>query len=210
MNGKPGMTDWSRRRALHMLATTTVLGLAGCNTDSLGDTDEAVSHPVTEYAVEKVRTSATKWLFDTGETEASTDDFGSLPYKHVTDESDVSRLRFADNRAARRLASYVRETDFESRSVYVYQHEVGACYDLRLVSVRRQPADLHVSFCRDLKSASVDCRSDRTDVTGFAIRLPFPGDSITSIGSGYGSSCDRTSRLASAGGNRTEAGTDDS
>jgi hypothetical protein len=203
------MPDWSRRRALHAAVSTAVVALTGCSGEasvSNSGTPRAGSERVTEYETEQVRNADGAALVrraDATETEtenrATTEAWNRGVSAHLTDADELSEYTFDDAPEATALARFARATDFETRSVYLLVRSIPACYDLRLVDVRRQSDSVTADFCRDLKPADVACERDDRDAVGVAIRLPFSGE-----GSGYGvsmsSSCGAPGRAVGEGG----------
>lgn len=190
------MPDWSRRRALHALGATAAAALAGCNaqTSDSGAFDEPPGRqrgePVTDYELRKVRAFDLEPLFWRGErgTENEPRPAGHL---FVGSEGDLEDLMFADADPAAALASFVRGTDFESESVLVHERPVRECYDIRLRGVWREEDGVQTSFCSTLRPADVACSRDAQQTVALAIRLPFPGDGLSSQGSQWSSDCDR-------------------
>lgn len=211
------MSDWSRRRALQVVASTAVAALAGCNART-SDSDSLPSvgseNVVTDYEVRRARNAAGDPVFGPADAEEETGTprrVGAMG--HLTDASDLDEWAFAGTDEASALRSFVVATDFETRSVLLYQREVPACHDVRLVSVTRESDSVHADLCRTRKPADVACDRDDVDVTAIAIRLPFAGDSFDGYGSGTSTSCDRRARPldfdgtdADATANATEAG----
>lgn len=187
------MPDRSRRDALQAVAATTTGILAGCSSDGGGDRDQRLSRRVTDYTRLSVRTDAATLLIDRGETDGAD---GAI---YLTRADQRDRLRFGDGDPARRLEQFVRGTDLSERSVYLYERELSACHRLRLVRVTRAENGIHASFCRELRPADVRCDADATVRAAVALRLPFPGDGIDSVGGGFGSECDRPPAATATG-----------
>jgi hypothetical protein len=197
------MPDWSRRHALQAAASVGTLALAGCN----GGTDRSRSLPpdrdrVTEYETAFARNEDGEPVFVTGETgtaeEGGPDEerrqrVGAV--EHVTDDADLDDLRFRDVPGAADLESFLRATDLESRSVYLLQRPIGECYAVRLVGVFREDDGVEADFCRMLRPADVSCAADAEDVYAVAIRLPFPGDDFSGLGTGMSGDCEGRSSV---------------
>jgi hypothetical protein len=116
---------------------------------------------------------------------------------YITDPPDESmgEPTFpADVPGADRVASFFAETDFDGDSIYLYQGAIPACYTRHLQGMYRDDDGVDADFCRELRPADVACGADEWVMSVFAIRLPFPGDSFSSVGGGGSSSCDRPYR----------------
>lgn len=197
------MPDWSRRRALRVAASAAVAALAGCEARTSGSTATPAVEPkdvVTDYEVRRVRNPAGDPIVrpaDPEEREEGGEESQSRQTEvmnHLTDASDLDAWTFAGTDDASALRAFVGATDFESRSVLLYQRKVPACYEIRLVSVTRESDSVHADFCRARKPADVACDRNDEDVTAIAVRLPFAGDSFHGIGYGMSSSCGRRAR----------------
>lgn len=195
------MPDWSRRRALRVAASTAVAALAGCDARTNGSTPTRTVESkdvVTDYETRRARSPAGDPIVrpaDPEETEEGGEGSRRVEVmNHLTDSSDLDAWTFARTDGASALRAFVEATDFESRSVLLFQGTVPACYDVRLVSVTREPDSVHADFCRARKPADVACDRNEEDVTAIAVRLPFTGDSFSGLGYGMGSSCDRRPR----------------
>ena len=189
------MSPWSRRRALHVAASTAVAALAGCNARTSGTNShptDAAEDPVSGYEVKHVRSANGTRLLRP--TDPEVEDPRPAVVEHLTDSSDLDAVSFAETDGAPALQSFVAGTDFETHSVLLYQWEVPACSEIRLVSVTRTSDSVHADFCRARKPADVACDRDDRDLTAIAIRLPFAGDSFSGVGSRMSSSCDRRPR----------------
>lgn len=201
-----GMADWSRRHALQAVATAGALALAGCSSEtSRSRSLPPDREPVTDYEATLVRNTDGEPVFVDPEDESgdeSSDDeegtgeeTGDVPraystVMHLTGDEELDRLQFRDVQGASELTSFLRATDLESESVYLLQRAIGECYEPRLVGVAREDNGVDADFCRELRPADVDCDADAHDVIAIAIRLPFPGEEFSGLGTGWGSSCD--------------------
>lgn len=189
------MSNWSRRRALHALATGTTVALAGCS-DGNGfanntPTDRSQRAPITDYTARKVRdTDGDPLFWRTEDTESSDSRERRRTQTYVTSEEDLKELTFAPGSdAAAKLNMLTTSTDFDTASVWLRSTVVLECYDIRLLRVSRESNGFHTSFCRTSRPADVECRVDARDTIGFGIRLPFPGDEVDSYGSSGSSRC---------------------
>lgn len=193
------MPEWSRRRALHAVATASAVTLAGCGATTSGSS--SIAHdgdaPVTEFEARLLRNTDGEPLVVSGERatgDRSGDDAAAARnagvMEHLTDEEDLGDLEFRDVAGGAELESFVTATDLDARSVYLLQRPIGECYAPRLVGVYRERDGVDAQFCRELRPAGVACDADAHDVFAVAIRLPFAGDDFNSVGSGSSSDCD--------------------
>lgn len=188
-----GMPSWSRRGALRAATSVALAGLAGCSGQSgvsHSDPVDLNEEPVTDYTVKQVRTTETSRLYWTGDETPADNDHRRT--HHLTSPGELADLTFpTDIPVASELERFARSTDFDTRSVYLHQQSIEACYDLVLRGVIRDESSVRVDLCRDLKPADVACSADGEAVVGLAVRLPFPGDDFNGLGMSYGSQCDR-------------------
>ncbi|MFB6160193.1 MAG: hypothetical protein ABEJ61_03345 [Haloferacaceae archaeon] len=205
------MPDWSRRRALHAAVSTAVAALAGCSGEASVSSSPTPApddaRRVTDYELKQVRNADGVALFGRSDadeptpTESTPGGVGAPSAStHLTGPEELSAFAFADVPQATALARFVRATDFETRSVYLYQRSIPACYDLRLVGVRRRSDSVTANFCRDLKPADVACERGDRDTVGVAVRLPFAGDGFSGHGTGLRGSCGGPGRAVGEGG----------
>jgi hypothetical protein len=197
------MPDWSRRRALHAIASAGTLALAGCSAEHSSEQESHIhsrGERVTDYEYRQVRSPAVRPLVSEPERDDGGDESESTEtpdatqrlglYGHVTSSDELAEYSFArDVSAGERLARFCGATDFETQSLFVHQHVVGACYTHELVDVRRKEDSVRVDFCRSLRPADVACEADDDDVVGSVVRLPFPGDRFNGFGVGHSGSC---------------------
>jgi len=187
------MSDWSRRRALQAVAAAGSFVLAGCgDTSGIEDAPPENRDRVTNYETILVRNSDRNRLFGSGDGEADQrdPDDGVSEYHHLNAPDDLHGIQFRDVSGATALQSFVTETDLESKSVFLTQQLVRECYEPRLVGVFRTEDDVDADFCVTLRPADVACTAGTRDVVAIAIRLPFAGDAINSVGSGWSSDCE--------------------
>lgn len=185
------MPDWSRRQTLSALTGGLAVALAGCQGEASVESPSSVEQRVENYEVERARNEDGVALFARGDDLDSTRPGG---YYHLVSQGDVDGLAFADVPEARTLREFSAATDFESESVYLYAHEVAACYEIRLTRVAVDGNGPSAHFCRDLRPVDADCEADAHSTVGYAIRLPFSGDEYSGVGSGMSSSCSRPPR----------------
>lgn len=191
------MSTWSRRDALRSAAAAGALALAGCS----GSASHADSVPrergetVSDFEVTFVRDTGGAPVFST--EDARDPRVGGAEY--VTGDDDLQDLAFSESGAGATLRSFVEATDLETESVYLLERAVGECYRVALVSVYREPDGIHADFCQSLGPADVDCSAETEDAVAIGIRLPFPGDDVTSRGSGWSSECEPRPTLAVEG-----------
>jgi hypothetical protein len=199
------MPDWSRRHALRTVAGTVALALAGCSSVTTGSDDDppVLRERITDVEVSTARRTDGDPLFVAGGGEPDRDDDARSPrvreIHHLTDESDLERLRFRDGAAD--LQGFVTGTDLESKSVYLVQRPIGECYVPRLRAVFREGEGVDADFGRDLRPAGFACDVDACDMVAVAIRLPFADDGFNSVGfSPWGSDCEHRSTASNADG----------
>lgn len=203
------MPSWSRRRALHALASGATVALAGCNgaSDVEHVSADARGTPVTDYEVTTVRDPTGDPLVRAADPATDTAAGSQQPTDEqyppdvaarrarnyarvVTSEAELAEFEFApDNDHAGALREVVETTDYETRSVSLHVTGVPACYVLRLVGVHRRDDGFVESYCRTLRPADVACDADATHTVGFAIRLPFPADDLNSHGTSIRGDC---------------------
>ncbi len=184
------MPDWSRREALSVLTTGVATALAGCQHSPPDVSRPPAIGSVENYEVARVR-NADRAVLLTRSDDIKSGRPGA--YEHLTSREDVAAFTFADVPEARTLRQFVDATDFESESIYLLVHTVPECYDHRLVGVGVDGNGPEASFCRKLRPADVECDADAEDTVGYAIRLPFPGDEMSGMGSS-GGSCEPSPR----------------
>lgn len=197
------MTEWSRRRALHAVATTGLVTLAGCGEAATGPHDPPEPRErVTDVETLLARNEGGDPLIVTaGEGgETNPDDRNVSLMEHLTDGESLDEYRFPADAGGAEVESFVTATGFASESVYLLQRHIGACYVPRLVSVYREDDGVDANFCRALRPADVACDAETRHVFAVAIRLPFPGDGFSSVGSGSGSGCERRPTIPLDGG----------
>lgn len=186
------MPDWSRRRALHALATSTTAVLAGCSGERSHSRQSVRGRgrtPITDYTALKVRDPDGDPIFWSGE-EPDDPQQARRGRVYVTSSEEISELTFApESEDAATLNAFVTSTDYEQRSVSLHSTVIPECNTLRLQSVAREPDGYHTSFCSEPRPADVECDADRKDTVAIAIRLPFPGDDLGSSGSRWSSRC---------------------
>lgn len=194
------MPHWSRRHALQASGSALFAALAGCNgTESVSrSVPRNPRDSLEDVTILKIRnTAGTPMVVERSDETTSKDTGGSSRRRghmleHVTDEPDQSMRELVfpeDVPGAQRLRTFFAETDFETQSIYLQQAPVRACYKRRLQGVFREDDGVDAEFCRDLRPADVACEADAWATTVFAIRLQFPGDDFSSVGSGGSSSC---------------------
>lgn len=193
------MPDWSRRTLLQTVASGGALALSGCSGQTRGFTKDT---PVYRRRISGLETTYVR--NEDGEplfveaTGGTTDDIGDQPgddrrshqVHYLTDEREIEDFRFRDVDGAADLRSAVGATDFETKSVFLLQRPIGACYEPRLVGVYREGDGVDADFCQDLRPADVACDADAMDVFAVAIRLPLAGDDFNSLGTGFSGRCD--------------------
>jgi hypothetical protein len=187
------MPDWSRRRALHALATGTAVTLAGCSSES-GFTAEpepgwSRRTQITNYTSRTVRDPAGNPLFWRGERleDPNRARRGRI---YVTSTEDLSELTFApESEASAELNAFVRSTDFEASSVSLHSRIIPDCETVRLLSVGRESEGYYASFCSEPRPADTECDAEAEVTVAIAIRLPFPGDNISSSGASWSHRC---------------------
>lgn len=193
------MPDWSRRSALHAVASAGALLLAGCDgtTSRSGTYLHEDREQVTEFDTMVVRDGDGEPLVvtddgdpDDGTRDEPSDVRAASLMEHLTDDEALEGLRFRDRDGASALESFVTATDFDERSVYLLQQSIAECYVPRLVGVFRESDGVDAQFCRQLRPAGAECDADAHDAIVVAIRLPFAGDGFNSVGSGWSSDCD--------------------
>lgn len=187
------MSDWSRRRALHALATGTTVALAGCSGESGFSAEPepgwSERSQVTEFTARTVRDHEGDPLFWQGERPEDPNRArrGRI---YVTSTADLSELTFAPgSEAAAKLNAFVASTDFEANSVSLHSRIVPECNTVRVLSVGREPEGYYTSFCSEPRPADAECESGAEDTVAIAIRLPFPGENISSSGSRWSRRC---------------------
>ena len=185
------MSNWSRRRALQAAIAVGTLSIAGCSgsTSSSEEVSSDRGEPVSDVEVTFARDRQEGHLYDFERDNEGDSEAGEL--LHLTSESQRDRLAFRSTDPATRLRSFVSGTDLDTESVFLIETSIGACHEARLLGVYRESDGVDADFCRALKPADVDCSEGDRDRIGVAIRLPFPADEFTSIGSRWGSDCDR-------------------
>lgn len=196
------MPEWSRRRALQALATGAVAGLAGCGAPSsefggnAGRPAVAVrgGEQVSDYEVVRARRSDEKPIVTaTPNEEAEPDDERDGPrydHDHVTDAESASGYAFDPPTGGPDVGAFLRETDYETQSVFLSIVGVHPCRRRRLVRVARETNGLDIEFCTTTKPADVACAPEGREATVTAVRLPFPGDGFSGYSVGGSSSCE--------------------
>ena len=187
------MSNWSRRRALQAAITVGTLSIAGCSgsTSSSEEVSSDRGDPVPNVEVRFARDRTGSHLYDLERENEQDGESEGGELLHLTSESQRDRLAFRSTDPATRLRSFVNGTDLDTESVFLIETSIGACHEARLLGVYRESDGVDADFCRALKPADVDCSEGDRDRIGVAIRLPFPADEFTSIGSRWGSDCDR-------------------
>jgi hypothetical protein len=205
------MPSWSRRRALQAVATTGAFAIAGCSGESSSSREPPHERgepvPASDLEVTFARDTDGEPLFAVGDDgngngdarDAGTADLGQS-FEHLTDAEDRERVTFRSTEPATTLRRFVDGTDLEARSVYLLQRPVRECYEARLVGVYREDDGVDADFCRALRPADVECSADARDTLGVGIRLPFPGDSFSGLGTGWSSDCGPRPTVAAEGG----------
>lgn len=200
------MPDWSRRHALQSAGSVLLTAIAGCNSSS--SSSRSVPRDdrdmVDDITVLKVRnTSPTPMVLrrrdqttDARTTEDPPGRRGNL-MDYVTDppREDERAIAFqTDVPGASDIEAFFDETEFETESIYLAQSTIRECFERHLTGVYREDDGVDAQFCRTLRPADVECSADEHDMTAFAIRLPFPGDDLSSVGGGQSSGCERPYR----------------
>lgn len=187
------MPDWSRRRALHALATSATVTLAGCSSESGFSAEPepgwSPRSQVTDFTTRTVRDPEGDPLLWWGEGPEDPNQArrGRI---YVTSTEDLSELTFApESEAAEELNAFVTQTDFETNSVSLHSRIIPECDTVRVLSVGREPDGYHTSFCSEPRPATTECEAGAEDTVVVAIRLPFPGENISSSGSRWSRRC---------------------
>lgn len=190
----------SRRTLLATVAGLGSAALAGCSELSnrpLSSLPDPPPEPVDDITATKVRSDTVVTLFGdadlTGENQRAETEV-------LTGQSDVSELEFhTQHQAAAELETFTSGTDFDSRSVYLFQASVPACEEIHLTGVTYAAGDLDVEFCRGRLPADVACSLDARETVGYAIRLPFADIEISTLGLGLGGECEGERHVGIAG-----------
>lgn len=187
------MRSLTRRETL-AVATGGIALFAGCSgteervRDPPGSTRESI-----EYDAIRVRTGAVTKLFwtDSNRTTDPDSQRDRFEGEYIATQEDFDELEFASTDGGERLASFAKETDFDSRSVLLQSMGVLDCYEIKLstVTVDRKDQSPHIDFCRTTKPADYDCAEEKMQTVGFAVRLYQDGERVHSHGSGTSNSC---------------------
>lgn len=189
-------SDCTRRRALQAIGAATALALAGCNESDGNDGPTPrgnAGERVVDHEVLKARWRPDAPVFQI-EPRDEDDDLepGRSRFVYITSKEDENRVTYGSTPAANTFESFVENTDLAAHSIVMYQQQVPECYHLVLASVHQEPdGDIHLEFCRNLRSADVECSVDTHERVGYAIRLPFAIEDPSGYGVGHGSSCNR-------------------
>lgn len=197
----------TRRSLLHQCAGAGALALAGCldsiatdsaddvqNRDPQGDTTEGSPRWDEDNFLTDVTSLTTRidGEFDPMEPILSYEENGSrheqrLPY--VVSEANVDALRFNREPPDRsEIEAFLREVDYDERSVVIAELDVSACYRLELLYVEiRSSQRLAPQFCRVMRDPSVECAVDDEQVQLTLIEVPIAFEAPPS-GSGRGRS----------------------
>lgn len=199
-------TDPSRRTLLSTVAGVGSAALAGCSELTrrpIGSLPAPPPEPVDDITATKVRSDTVVTLF--GDVDLAGENQGSAA-EVVTGQSDLSELEFhTEHPAGVELEDFTAETDFDSRSVYLFQARVQACEAFHLTAVTYADGDLNVEFCRGRRPADVACSLDGEGTVGFAIRLPFADIDVSTLGLGIKTGCEGV-RHSGIDGLETETG----
>lgn len=183
--------DPSRRTLLATVAGLGSAALAGCSELSRRPMSSLPAPPpehIDDITATKVRSETVITLF--GDVDLSGED-QRAETEVVTGQSDVSELVFhTDHPAAAELKEFTAQTDFESRSVYLFQARVQDCEAFHLTAVTYAGGDLDVDFCRGRRPADVSCSQDGEETVGFAIRLPVADIHVSTLGLGIRGECE--------------------
>lgn len=184
------MPDWSRRCALQTFAATGAFALAGCSGEpgsprpAPHDRGEPV--PPADLEVLFVRDPGGEPLFDVerGSDDGATPEDGGIEgnrtrSEYLRDAESRGRVSFRSTPAAEELRAFVDVTDFESRSLYLLERPVSACYEARLVGVYRGDDTVAVDLCQSFRPTDFVCSVGGIDTVGVGVRLPFPGDGLS-------------------------------
>lgn len=183
------MPDWSRRRALHALATGATAALSGCNgtNRSTPAPRRSGQTPITEYSALRVRDPEADPIFWSAEDD---EERRLRSRRYVTEREEISELTFAPgSEDASRLNAFVTSTEFDRQSVALYAEEIPECQQLELLSAAREEDGYHTSFCYKPRPADVACEAEAMDTVAIGIRLPFPGDEFSGGGTSWSASC---------------------
>ena len=204
------MSDWSRRRALQAAAAAGAIALAGCSSESSVSREVPPERgepvPPADLAVRFVRDTGGEPLFDvengTGDRGTPKDDVRARPTRaeYLTDAEGRDRVTFRSTSPAEELRAFVDGTDLGSRSVYLLERPVSACYEARLVGVYREEDGVDADLCQSLRPADFVCSVDGVDTVGVGIRLPFPGDELSGHGWSWRGDCGDLRTVADEGG----------
>lgn len=185
------MSALSRREALRTLGSAGSLLLAGCageasRSESVPDPEE----PVVDPEVRFVRDPDGELIFTPAdESGKDTPDRPRRPaaVEALAAPTEREQVTFRETEAGASLRSFVDDTDFESEAVYLLEQAIGECYTLALVDVVRDPdGGINADLCQQLRPADAACAADARDTVGVAVRLPFDGDHVGSLGTGIG------------------------
>lgn len=198
----------SRRTLLATVAGLGSAALAGCSELSnrpLSSLPDPPPAPVDDISGTKVRSDTVVTLF--GDVDLGGENQRSEA-EVLTEESDVSELDFhTQHPAAVELEAFTAGTNFDSRSVYLFQARVRACNEFHLTAVTYADGDLDVEFCEGRRPADVACNLDGEGTVGFAIRLPFADIDVSTLGLGMKTGCEGV-RHSEIDGLETETGGD--
>ncbi|QZY00527.1 hypothetical protein [Halobaculum rubrum] len=190
----------TRRRTL-LGAAGALAALAGCSgSDSSGDRvtpTEPAREPFDPESVPPHRRlrgtidGPLVWLPDETQTETNGEPRRRTP-TFLTSRDQVDRLRFADVEGVEAARALLKETAFDSETVFLERVPVPSCYELQLCDVSWSATDIDTQFGRVVRDADVACEHDARDSTAWLVRVPeaLDPERITSYSSGMsGSSC---------------------
>jgi hypothetical protein len=194
------MVPGSRRRFLTLCASSVAAAVAGCSFDdgsTASERPEGPSFPDPENVIVDPPMYTTR-VEATLDRDGSLLSYGSdgsdrrrrLPY--VMSDADAEAVRFRRKPADHEeLRDFLRETDYDSKSVLTEDLEVSACYRYALQYVELEPdGDVSLRFCRVFRDPSVARAVDERHRQLVLVRVPITGENPPSgYGRGMGHSC---------------------
>lgn len=170
----------SRRSVLAAVAGS-VAGLAGCNADvERSQARSGTTGRDADPTVHRVR--------NPGGDRVVSDPGGVVGV--VADRPRAESLQFADgvpDDAVADARAFLRATDFDDQSVFVYTRQIESCYRLRVKRIVWTPRRFDVERCTQLRPPDERCAADQRDALALLFRVDDRlGTEITSVSSSGG------------------------
>lgn len=194
------MGPCTRRRALHG-AVALLTGFAGCSGSAsssghIGSPTATVPPESTratqlpEHYIFRGTTSEPVVRTPSDDSNDETAERSEDRWRHrlVASTETAESLTLPDVDGSKRARAFLRETDFQTETIYVEERVVGECWRVGLCGVQWESDRIETSYSRRLRPADVACSADKEVSVAMLIRIPerLDPDEVSRFSSGSG------------------------